>query len=137
LSEFAVVAIVICIFAWTYVAGERKLVRQKTALRARRANPTYEEFVTSLRSDCEADIADQLWQDLLVFYRPDMTPHPEDDVIQDMPIDHDEPNDWLAHFCKANNMRVKDISPWPKNQQATIRNLARWFSENRQRLQKQ
>ncbi len=135
--EFAFVgAIVVGVFAWLYFVGERKLARQKAILQARRANPTHDEFLALLETDCEADIADQLWNDLLLFYCPDMTPHPDDDVVQDMPIDDEEPNDWLAHFCKINDMRVKDVSPWPQQQPATIRALARWFSENRRRLAK-
>lgn len=135
MTEFAVVsAIVICIFAWAHIAGERKLRQQKASLLVRRPNLTLDEFIDFLRDDCEPDIARLLWTELLVFYQPDMTPHPDDDVIQDMPIDHDEPNDWLAQFCKINAMRVKDVLPWPQDRPATVRNLARWFSQSRQHL---
>jgi hypothetical protein len=63
-----------------------------------------------------------------------MTPHPDDDFINDLPIDHDEPNDWLAMFCKRNNLRENDISDWPTEAASTVRNFVRWLSENRQRL---
>ena len=127
-----VAALVVCVFVWLHISGERRLKRQKAILPALRVNPTYNEFAALLNADCEPDIADQLWCDLLPFYAPDMTPHPDDDVIQDMPIDHDEPNDWLRDFCKKNGFGVRDVTPWPSQQQATVRNLARWFSENRQ-----
>ena len=122
------------IFVWMFFVYKRKLKRQKAFLQQRRPNPTRDEFITLLAPDCEADIADQLWNDLLVFYQPDMTPHPDDDAIQDMLVDPDEPNDWLGHFCRSNGLRIKDVSPWPDGQLVTIRNLARWFSDNRRRL---
>jgi hypothetical protein len=117
-----------------FLAGERKLKRMKLALAERRVSPTREEFISMLTENCEADIAELLRDELLVFYKPDMTPHPDDDVVIDMPIDGDEPNDWLSEFCKRNGLRLRDITDWPKDQSATVRNLATWFSENRKRL---
>ncbi len=135
MREFALVAgVVVAVFAWIYVAGGRNLKRMKLALARRRPSPTREEFISMLAESCEADIAELLWDELFVFYKPDMTPHPDDDVIQDMPIDGEEPNDWLSEFCKRNSLRLKDITDWPKDQSATVRNLASWFSENRKRL---
>lgn len=135
MSEFAFgAAFLVFVLAVISVVGSRKFNRMKQALARRRPSPTREDFVAMLASDCEADVAELIWEELLVFYRPDMTPHPDDDFLKDLAIDDDEPNDWLAEFCKRNGLRERDISDWNLGTPSTIRNFSRWLSENRLRL---
>ena len=84
--------------------------------------------------DCEQDVAGFLWDELQVYFRPNLTPHPDDDFLKDLPIDRDEPNDWLSGFAKRHGLRARDWDEWPKDQSSTIRNFARWLSTNRSRL---
>jgi hypothetical protein len=135
LIEFAFgAAAFVILFAVIWVVGNRKFNRQKQLLAQRRPSPPRDEFIAMLASDCEADVVELMWDELLVFYRPDMTPHPDDDFLNDLAIDDEESNDWLATFCKRNELREKDISDWSKGAPSTIREFARWLSKNRQGL---
>jgi len=87
-----------------------------------------------LSADCEADVAEFLWEQLAVYWNP-ITPHPDDDFLIDLSIDHDEPEDWLRGFCKANGILTKDVELWPKSQPTTVRKFARWLSTERRRFQ--
>jgi hypothetical protein len=62
-----VAAFVIIAFAYIFIVDERKFNRMKRALALRRPNPMREEFVALLAPDCEADIAELMWEELLVF----------------------------------------------------------------------
>ena len=56
-------------------------------LLARRANPTQDEFLAWLVPDVEVDTGNWFWNELLVYFRPALSPHPDDDLINDLPID--------------------------------------------------
>ena len=92
-----------------------------------------DEFVVLLEADCDEDVARFLWDELIDYWRP-LTPHPDDDILADLLLDDEEPNDWLAEFCDRNDLRLKDIALWPQHQVPTARNFARWLSSERQRL---
>src|SRR3546814_333451 len=104
-------AIAIAIFGVLGIIGARRHRKQIAALAERRVSPSNDEFIALLAADCEVDVARFLWDELLDYWLP-LTPHPEDDILADLSIDDDEPNGWLAHFCKINGLRVKDIAQW-------------------------
>jgi hypothetical protein len=135
LREFLFPALFVAgVFGLIWLLGKRKWDRQARELLERRSNPSREEFVTLLADDADADVAEFLWDELLVYFKPLLTPHPDDNFIEDLPIDHDEPNDWLAGFCKANGLRQRDVERWPENLPSTVRNFAKWLSDERRRL---
>ena len=86
-----------------------------------------------LEEDCDEDVARFLWDELLDYWHP-LTPHPDDDILADLSIDDDEPNDWRRDFCELNDLPFKDVALWPQHQFPTVRNFARWLSSERHRL---
>ena len=101
-------------------------------LAARRASPQQSQFLALLSNDCEPDVAAFLWDELAVYWHP-ITPHPDDDFLMDLSIDHDEPEDWLFRFCKMNRLNIVEVQPWQPDWPTTVRQLARWLSEERLR----
>src|SRR3546814_14559302 len=79
-------------------------------LAARRPNPTREEFVALLSEDAGPDIAIFLWTELTPHWKPGLTPHPDDDFVNDLPIDRAEPQDWLERYTEAAEY---DWQHWP------------------------
>lgn len=128
-----ILAIAIVIFGVLGIIGTRSHRKQIAALAGRRDSPSNEEFIVLLAADCEKDVAQFLWNELLDYWRP-LTPHPDDDILADLSIDDDEPNDWLSHFVKLHGLRKQDIQEWPKERAPTVRNFARWLSSERHRL---
>ncbi len=120
--------------AGSYLIGKRKWERAVLLLRARRADPSREAFVAMLAADVGPATAEWFWQELQVYYQPYLAPHPEDDLIDDLPIDPDEPDDWVRDFCRIHGLNDRDLAPWPKGQAVTPRNLLGWLENERRRL---
>lgn len=112
----------------------RKWRRMAAALAQQRDNPTREQFVIMLDRDADAQTAEWLWRELQVYWGASLTPHPDDDFLRDLPIDHDEPNDWVERYCRHFDLPYKDVAQWPDADATTVRNLARWLSSERVRL---
>jgi len=107
------------------------------AVAATRASPRREEFVAHLADDCEPDIAEFVWTIFSEEYSGwgvELTPHPDDNYLEDMPIDPDNQDDWLNDFCTANNLNPTGILHWPDGQATTVRNFARWLSDLRRSM---
>ena len=120
-----------CIYA------ARRDKRQVIAFAGSRVSPNREQFVELLAADCDADVADFLWEKLAEDYSCwdlELTPHPDDNYLEDMPIDPEHQGDWLDGFCAANDVRAKDFPPWTEGQETTVRNFARWLSSGRRSL---
>ena len=96
---------------------------------ARRANPTKEEFLAMMASDTSPDAAEFLWETSRIYLEPRLTPHPDDDLARDLPIDDDDWSmDWPRDFAKRQGFHESNLPPWPKDWPATIRNYGRWLS---------
>lgn len=129
---FAAICLGLYLLLRTYMARQRK--KRVMALAAWRRNPTQEEFIALLAGDCEADVAAFLWDELVDSWRPEATPHPDDDYLNDVPIDPDEQGDWLRDFCDRHGLREEDFPAWPAGQLTTVRKFGRWLSEGRRSL---
>lgn len=114
----------------------RKWRRLTAALLMQRENPTREQFVIMLDRDADAETAGWVWDELQVDCGAKLTPHAEDDVLRDLSIDPDEQNDWVRDYCRRFDLSEADLAPWPDGEPMTIRNLARWLSSERRRLNK-
>ena len=87
--------------------------------------------MTSLAADCDADIAEFLWAELTpewAYWHAALTPHPDDDVPKDLPIDDDDPHYWLENYCDSRGLDWKRWTNWDQSQPTTVRNFARWLS---------
>ena len=95
---------------------------------SRRENPTREQFVAMLNGEVSERTAIFLWDRISFLVKPRLTPHPDDDLSKDLPIDPDEPTmDWLPEFAKLHGRNHRDWPEWPQNWQATVRNFSRWL----------
>ncbi|MFN3458942.1 MAG: hypothetical protein ACK4Z8_15310 [Novosphingobium sp.] len=117
-----------------YLVGKRNYRRAVQTLRARRADPSREAFTASLSPEVRAATAEWFWQQLQAYYQPDLSPHPDDDLIRDMPIDPEEPEDWVRDYCRANGLKERNLEPWPEGMAVTPRNLLGWLENERRRL---
>lgn len=125
------VAVGVIAAAGTWVAFERKWRRQAGRLAERRTNLDRSGFVAALAGSADADVAEWLWDELAAYWRPILTPHPDDDFVRDLPIDPEEPNDWLNRFCASQSLERESFPEWPFGEATTVRNLAAWFTEGR------
>ena len=132
---FAAISLGLFLLLWGVMDWRWK--RRAVALALSRTNVGREQFTDLLASDCEADIADFLWDVLApewAYWNSGLTPHPDDDYLAALPIDPDEQEDWVRDFCDLNGLQARDWPDWPENRNSTVRNLARWLSEGRQLL---
>ncbi len=129
---FAAICLGLYLLLWAHMAWDRK--RRVTALAARRHNPTRDEFIALLAGDCEADVADFLWKQLADSWLPQATPHPDDNYLEDVPIDPEEQCDWLDAFCAAHHLSADDFPDWRNGEVTTVRNFARWLSDGHRSL---
>ena len=130
-----VVSAISCLYFTTiYFLGRRKWNRMAAALLARRPNRTRDEFVALLAPDVETETAEWFWNELLVYFRPTLTPHPDDDLMNDLPIDGDDPADWVQDYCKRNGLSTRQLQKWPESRLVTPRNLLGWLESERRRL---
>ena len=95
---------------------------------ARRANPTKHEFVAMLSKEVRPETAEFLWDSMIALVAPRLTPHPDDHLVHDLPIDPDEPAmDWMPEFAARHGVNAKHWPQWPDAQETTVRNFARWL----------
>jgi hypothetical protein len=109
----------------------RRDKRQVAALAVRRENVGREQFITMLANDCEPDVAEFLWDELVpewAYWHAGLTPHPDDDFLKDLSIDDEEPQDWLEHYCESRGLDWHHWTNWDRSQPTTVRNFARWLS---------
>ncbi len=106
----------------------RNTRRMIDATLARRANPARHEFVAMLSDDARPETAEFLWESMVDLVAPRLTPHPDDHLVDDLPIDPDEPvMDWMPEFAKRQGVDAKHWPQWPHATEATVRNFARWL----------
>jgi hypothetical protein len=98
---------------------------------ARRANPTETEFMQMMRADVSEDASAFLWKSALPYlecFRPKLTPHPDDDLVQHLPIDDDNFGmDWPREWAELKGFHESNMADWPEGWPVTIRNYGRWL----------
>lgn len=119
---------------WLWIAAKRAYERVAALLLARRPNPSREEFIAMLAGDVSAETAGWFWQTLQVYYQPLLTPHPDDDLMRDLRIDPDEPDDWVRDFCRLHGLKERELGLWPDGLAVTPRNLLHWLECERSKL---
>ena len=122
------------LFLLLWIVTNRRGKRQAAALLQSRPSLTRDQFVDLLSGDCESDIADFLWNKMAPewsHWNDSLTPHPDDDYLGGLPIDPEEPEDWVRDFCVDNGLRLADLPNWPEEWVTTVRNFARWLSSAR------
>lgn len=109
-------------FAW------RNTKRQIARTLARRRNPTRAEFLQLMAEDVSSESAEFVWSTALAYLQPRLTPHPDDNLMHDLPIDHgDWRVDWPRDFAKRHRLDLELWPDWPEDWAATLRNYGRWL----------
>jgi len=82
-----------------------------------------------MAADCSPEAAEFLWETTLFYTKPRLTPHPDDDLVRDLPIDDgDWSMDWPREFAERQGFHDSNLPDWPKDWPVTIRNFGRWLS---------
>ena len=109
--------------------GARNSQRRIARTLARRANLDERQFMALMEADCSKDAAEFLWRTSLFYLAPRLTPHPDDDLLRDLPIHHE---DWSMHwpqdYAREQGFHESNLPDWPKEWPITIRNYGRWLS---------
>ncbi|MEO1730789.1 MAG: hypothetical protein AAFR64_08630 [Pseudomonadota bacterium] len=105
--------------------------RQVERTLAKRANPTHEEFLALIGQDVSPAVSEFLWEralDALSVHASQITPHPDDHLIDDLPINDDEWSlDWPFLWAENCGFPEKNLPDWPADWPATIRHFGRWL----------
>ena len=105
------------------------IARSRKRLMVRRANPTQAEFLALMRTDVSEDAARFLWETVLPYAEPHVTPHPDDELGKDLCIDDDDWGmDWPLEWARRQGFHESNLPDWPNEWPATIRNYGRWLS---------
>lgn len=103
------------------------LRRARRRLAAKRASPSRQVYLTLMGPDVDPSTSAWLWDMLQVYYRP-LTPHPDDLLIGDAHIDHDDIDmDWPRDFERHQGIGTISWPSWPDGWPLTVRNYGRWL----------
>lgn len=120
--------VALCLGIWMFIAY-RNTRRQVAATLRRRPNPSHEEFLEAMVTDMSPQVAEFLWKTALPYIEPSLTPHPDDDLIRDLPIlDEDWSLDWPRDYAREQGFHESNLPDWPKDWKTTLRNYGRWLS---------
>ncbi|AKM08964.1 hypothetical protein AB433_01615 [Croceicoccus naphthovorans] len=112
-----------------FAIAARNTRRQINTTFARRKNLEQSEFLALMYNDCAPEAAEFLWETTKFYLAPRLTPHPDDDLFRDLPIDDEDWSiDWPRDFARQYGFSESDLPEWPKEQPVTIRNYGRWLS---------
>ena len=131
LPEWALagLAIVLGLIAWLGI-GTTVLDRSLQRTAAKRPDIGREDFLAAMSS---AGVRDEaavfLWDTVLFYVSPQLTPHPDDVLGSDLPIDDDDWSmDWPRDFTLEHGLRQDELPAWPDGQAPSLLNYGRWLS---------
>jgi hypothetical protein len=102
--------------------------RQINRTRQHRSNPSRDEFMAMLAGDVSEAAAGFVWEATQAILPQQLTPHPDDDMAKDLPLDPDEWRlDWPRDFARAQGFDEDRIPDWPDDWEPIVRNYARWL----------
>ena len=108
--------------------GWRNTKRQIAATLAKRRNPTRAEFLSAMLTDVSLAAAEFLWETARLYLEPRLTPHPDDDLVCDLPIASDDFGmDWPRAFAELQGFHESNFPEWPEDWPITVRNYGRWL----------
>ena len=112
------------VFAAAWFLHERKLRR----LGASRPPMSRDEFMAMMQPEVSEEASAFMWEKALFYVKPHATPYPDDDLMRDLPIDHEDITlDWPEDWCNQQGVSVDALPEWPQGQTVTVRNFGRWL----------
>ena len=113
------------------LAGWRNTNRQIYKTLAKRENLTRDQFVQMMSPDVSREASYFLWESAtpcLDLFVQDLTLHPEDHLVDDLPIDDEEWSlDWPRAWAEQHGFHESNLPDWPEDWPATVRNFGRWL----------
>lgn len=82
-----------------------------------------------LSRDVNSKTAEFVWFAMIEYLqRWQLTPHPDDHLSNDLPIDDGDPHlDWMPRYAELYGADPKEWPQFPKDWEGTVRNFARWL----------
>lgn len=81
-----------------------------------------------MRPDVTEATAHFLWDTAALYLRPRLAPHPDDDLVRDLPIDNgDWSVDWPREFADLHGFSESSYPDWPSDWAVTMRNFGKWL----------
>ena len=120
-----VAAFLVIIFG--YAGFKTRRTWKRTA--ARRPNPTEAEFFALMQPDVSGEATRFLWDTMAFYTTPELTPHPDDELGEDLCINDDDWSmDWPVEWAKQQGFHESNLPEWPEGWRPTVRNYGRWLS---------
>lgn len=116
---------IICVMAW------RNTKRLVARLIDRRPSPSKDEFLALMAPDVSHEASEFIWERsaiLLAFGKDELAPHPDDHLVEDLPIDDEEWSMyWPQEWAELKDFHESNLYDWPGDWPVTIRNYGRWL----------
>ncbi|MFN2099449.1 hypothetical protein [Altererythrobacter sp. MF3-039] len=127
-------ALTLFIAAFFVVLGTvawRNTNRQIERTLGKRNNLTREEFIMKMTPDVTSETSGFLWDSAMSYLevlKQEITPHPDDHLVDDLPIDDEEWSmDWPREWAERKSFHESNLPDWPEDWAVTIRNYGRWL----------
>lgn len=122
------------LFLLLWIVMARRWRNDAMKLAASRPNLSEDEFLSAIADVADPDIAQYLWDELAAYWSP-ATPHPDDDFLNSLSIDPDEPQFWLERFCQQRGYDWRAWPMWEEGRPTTVRHFAQWLVDGRRRAE--
>lgn len=115
------------LFGFLFVANRRTIANNVKSILDRRESPSQEEFLRMMESDVSRETAESLWDLFGSCLPPQVKPHPDDNVVEELFVDNIFKSQWLYDFAERNGFDHSDLPTWPSDWPVTVRNFGRWL----------
>ena len=136
MGELIAIAFAIAFVGVLFAIGSRNTNRQIKATLSKRDNLSHEEFLRSMSPDVSRAAAEFLWASAMNYLealQQEITPHPDDHLVDDLPIDDEEWSmDWPREWAEKQGFHESNLPDWPKDWPVTVRNFGRWLDRGPQ-----
>lgn len=111
--------------------GRRNTNNQIEETLSKRENPSRDEFLSMMMLDTSREASEFVWNSArssLDLYKRKLAPHPDDHLVDDLPIDDEEWSmDWPRDWAEQQGFHESNLHDWPEGWPITIRNYGRWL----------
>ena len=80
-----------------------------------------------MESDVSRETAESLWDLFGSCLPPQVKPHPDDNVVEELFVDNIFKSQWWYDFAERNGIDHSDLPTWPSDWSVTLRNFGRWL----------
>lgn len=123
-----VALLIVAIVIATAIFGNWSLKQAYARLATTRPSPSKNEFLSAMQRDCSPEAAEFIWEMATEYLPPILTPHPDDDLVDDLKVDpEDACIDWADEWAELHGFHKSNVPDWPEGWPATVRNFGRWL----------